>query len=87
MLYISNIQSKKYLISVHDFTGPKLFSLIVNNYITKTDNNITILPPDVFCVGPHIQRTINSFIKHHFTGSWHKEEDRRKMKPMALVSK
>lgn len=87
MTCILNIKTKKYLKSVHDYTGPLLFSLIVNDYIIKTDIRIALLPPDVFCVGPDIPHTRNSFIKHHFTGSWHKEEDIRKMKPMALVQK
>jgi hypothetical protein len=48
------------------------------------NHGITILPPDVFCVGS-IPYTRNGFIKHHFTGSWHNEENRRKMKPLSLV--
>jgi len=29
--------------------------------------------------------TKNGFIRHHFTGSWHNEENRRKMKPLSLI--
>ena len=83
---IRNIESKKYLISIHNYTGPMMFSMMVREYMNKTELKITMLPPDVFCVGPHIPHTQNSFIRHHFTGSWHKEENSRKMKPLALVS-
>jgi len=83
---IKNIISKKYLISVHDYTGPLLFTQMLNIYMKSNDNHgITILPPDVFCVGSSIPYTKNGFIRHHFTGSWHDEENKRKMKPLSLV--
>ncbi len=52
---------------------------------SNDNHGITILPPDVFCVGSSIPYTKNGFIRHHFTGSWHNEENRRKMKPLSLV--
>ena len=83
---IKNIISEKYLISVHDYTGPLVFSQMINLYMKSNENHgITILPPDVFCVGNRIPLTKNSFIKHHFTGSWHEEENKRKMKPLSLI--
>lgn len=83
---IKNIANKKYLISVHDYTGPLMFTQMINLYMKKNENHgIKLLPPDVFCVGSSIPHTNNGFIRHHFTGSWHKEEDQRKMKPLALI--
>lgn len=84
---IKNIISKNYLISVHDYTGPLMFTQMLNIYMKSNDNHgITILPPDVFCVGSSIPYTKNGFIKHHFTGSWHNEENKRKMKPLSLIT-
>ena len=83
---IKNIVSGNYLISVHDYTGPLMFSQMINIYMKSNENHgVTILPPDVFCVGNTIPFTKNSFIQHHFTGSWHQEEDKRKMKPLSLI--
>lgn len=40
---------------------------------TNTNTNIVFLPSDFFCCGSFnnaVPQTKNSFIKHHFTGSW-----------------
>ena len=74
---IKNIASGKYLESVHDYTGPSMFTQMLNYYIRNKACKVNILPPDVFCSGISIPQTDNCFIKHHFTGTWRAEENQR----------
>ena len=77
---IKHFQTGDYLKSVVHHTGPNMFTQMINYYKQNSNLKIIILPPDIFCVGGTIPKTSNSFIKHYFTGSWIKEEDKRKKK-------
>ena len=52
--------------------GPVMFTRILKNNI----KNITILPPDFFCVGSiikgkrKVRKSKQSYVIHHFDGSW-----------------
>lgn len=84
---IKNIDCNNHLKSVQASTGPIMFSQMINIYKNLHENHgIVIMPNDVFCVGSkNVPLTNNSFIKHHFTGEWRIEEDKRKMKPLAII--
>ena len=61
---------KDYTHTVINITGPSGFTKIVMNNLT---DKIKILPCDFFCSGSwngSVPLTNNSYIKHHFTGSW-----------------
>ena len=58
--------------SVINLTGPSGFTKIVNDNMSE---QIKILPSDFFCTGSWnygVPLTKNSYIKHHYTGTWHK---------------
>ena len=52
--------------------GPEMFTKILKNNI----KNITVLPPDFFCVGSiikgkrKVKKSKQSYVIHHFDGSW-----------------
>lgn len=59
-----------YHYKVINSTGPLAFTKIVMNNLT---DQIKILPCDFFCCGGwsgEVPTTTNSYVKHHFTGSW-----------------
>jgi len=66
-----NKNDKNYKHILLNLTGPSGFTKIVMDNIS---DQIKILPSDFFCTGSWnngIPLTKNSYIKHHFTGTWH----------------
>ena len=66
-----NKKDKDYIRKVISITGPSGFTKIVMDNLT---DKIKILPSDFFCCGSGdgaVPKTRNSYVKHHFTGSWH----------------
>jgi hypothetical protein len=64
---------KDYHFKVINTCGPLAFTKMVQKHMT---DNIYILPSDFFCSGSwanQVPLTKNSYIKHHFTGSWTKK--------------
>lgn len=64
-----------YHYNVINACGPLFFTKIINKLQEKHEsmrNKITILPSDYFCCGSYekVPSTKNTFIKHHFTGTW-----------------
>ena len=62
-----------YIRKVISITGPSGFTKVVMENLT---DKIKILPCDFFCCGSsnvieQVPKTNNSYIKHHFTNSWH----------------
>ena len=65
-----NTKDKNYCHKVINITGPSGFTKTVMNNLT---DKIKILPSDFFCSGSWmgaVPLTNNSYVKHHFTGSW-----------------
>tara|TARA_B110001454_G_C12709320_1_gene430039 strand:- start:1212 stop:1949 length:738 start_codon:yes stop_codon:yes gene_type:complete len=69
---ISNNAYWKYISSVMRYTGPIMFTKIINK--TLPNDNLCILPCDYFCPGSgpngNVHVTKNSYIKHLFSASW-----------------
>ena len=68
-------QNKDYHYRVLNLCGPLFFTKIINKLLYIDDNlneTITFLQSDYFCAGSgeKVPYTKNTFIKHHFTGSW-----------------
>ena len=62
---------EEYLKKVIEITGPSGFTEIVEQNMSE---KIKVLPSDFFCCkswNGAVPRTRNSYIQHHFTGSWH----------------
>jgi len=64
-----------YHFNVINSSGPLFFTKMINKFKTKYENfqnKICILPSDYFCCGSFckVPHSKNTFIKHHFTGSW-----------------
>lgn len=59
------------------------YGFVPNNQ-KQTINGLTLLPKDYLCPKDHVTKelniTTNTFVIHHFDGSWLTEEDRYKMK-------
>ena len=68
---VINISKKNnYHYTVINTTGPLAFTKVVIDNLT---DKIKILPCDFFCTGSGedcVPLTNNSYVKHHFTGSW-----------------
>jgi len=62
-------KTRDYHYTVINTTGPLAFTKVVINNLT---NKIKILPCDFFCCGSFggVPKTTNSYVKHHFSGSW-----------------
>jgi hypothetical protein len=66
-----NTNSSDYHNTVINNSGPVIFTKSV---IDNMDNTISVLPSDYFCSGSWngiVPITKNSYVKHHFTASWH----------------
>ena len=66
--YTKKFNNKEYNDLIMICSGPKLFTKIIKKY----DKGIIILQEDYFCCGSGqtVPQTKNSYVKHHFTGSW-----------------
>lgn len=58
-----------YITNIMNITGPSGFTGVVMNNLT---DKIKILPGEFFCHGGTMNNpfTSNTYIKHHYTGSW-----------------
>jgi len=66
-----NKKDDEYVRKVISITGPSGFTKVVMDNLT---DKIKILPCEFFCCGSWhgtVPKTRNSYVKHHFTGSWH----------------
>ena len=76
MVHLDNLvnirkDDEEYLKKVIEITGPSGFTEIVEQNMSE---KIKVLPSDFFCCkswNGAVPRTRNSYIQHHFTGSWH----------------
>lgn len=66
---INICEKTDYHYTVINTTGPLAFTKVVMDNLT---DKIKILPSDFFCCGSwnSVPMTTNSYVKHHFTGSW-----------------
>ena len=68
----SNNNYWNYIGSVMEYTGPIMFTKIINK--TLPNENLCILPSDYFCPGSgpngNVYVTENSYVKHFFSASW-----------------
>ncbi len=67
---ITKKKDDEYHYNVINTTGPLAFTKVVMNNLT---DKIKILPCDFFCCGSWnsaVPKTRNSYVKHHFTGTW-----------------
>jgi hypothetical protein len=74
LLYLTK-SDNNYHYKIINGSGPLFFTKIINECLVKYPSfheKISILPCDYFCCGSHdvVPQTKNTFIKHHFTGSW-----------------
>lgn len=70
IIKITKEKDDVYHYNVINTTGPLAFTKVVMNNLT---DKIKILPCDFFCCGSWngaVPITNNSYVKHHFTGSW-----------------
>lgn len=72
-ILINILNEKNYCKKIISICGPSGFTeVIMNNFSDK----LKILPSDFFCTGSwhdSVPLTENSYVKHHYTSSWHKK--------------